>query len=81
MFDKVFFYFFQEAQVATLQGQLNSEREETRTKEATEAEKNKSTLHSHMDTIQILISEKAELEANVKKYCNEIAEIKGYTYV
>ena len=48
MFDKVFFFFFQEAQVATLQGQLNSEREETRTKEATEAEKNKSTLHSHI---------------------------------
>jgi len=67
-----------EAQVAKLQGQLNSEREEMRTKEATEAEKNKSTLLSHMDTIQILISEKAELEANVKKYCNEIAKITGY---
>ena len=61
----------QEKDLFELQSQLESEKSNV----AEEIKKNQSTLSSHVDTIQILVSEKAEFEANVKKLQAELAEL------
>ena len=73
-------FFFQASELTTCQATLEKDRRDSRTALETESGSLRAQLQSHADSIKILVAEKADFEASLRKMNVERANKNGNAY-